>query len=258
MCGYQPVVEYINSRISSDQHFILKARDKLKTGQITDIERLRLTISLMMYRLLPINEEGRCHFYNFLCLNKPQQKPLRHVAEQYLENHPQGPRDCYIRNKGKAQKADLLSKACESAIKKRVRPIPFPLGIAQAGLESAWGSSYFAKEGYNFFGVQTTFASAKDSIHNDKCVPARRNNKKCVYKFDSVENSFFIYAQILNSSGSYIRLREQRYQAEIKGAKPCEIALKMVAGLDAYAKDKNYKNKVRNAIHQICDIAPTC
>ena len=258
ICGYKAVVEYVNSLISLDQQLILQRRSKLRTQDISKEERRQLVLSLMRYRLLPIKEElGRCRFYSFLCLQE-QKQSLRQIAEKHLRNQPQGPKACYIRSRGQEQKAPLLSETCESAIKKRVRPIPFPLGIAQAGLESAWGSSYFAKKGYNFFGVQTTFTSARNSINNVKCIPARKNKKKCVYKFDSPENSFFIYSQILNSSNAYIRLRNHRYHSEMDGDPPCKTALKMTQGLDSYATDPKYKSKVRNTIHQICDTVQTC
>ena len=258
ICGYKPVVQYVNSLISLDQLLIRHYRDKFKARSITESEKLRLTSSLMRYRLLPIKEgPGKCRFYSFLCLHQ-RGWSLTKIAQEHIRNNPDGPNYCYIRERGREKKVPFLSDTCESTIKKRVHPIPFPLGIAQAGLESAWGSSYFAQEGYNFFGVQTTFASARNSINNIKCIPARKNNKKCVYKFDSPENSFFIYAQLLNSSGSYIHLRNQRYQSARQKKNPCETALQMTKGLGSYATDPNYKSKVRQAIHSVCKIAKTC
>ena len=259
ICGYKPVVDYVNSRISLDQRLILHYREKLRKGEITESERVRLTLSLIKYRFLPL-QEGKaenCRFYSFLCLQK-QSKSLLQIAEAYIQNNPEGPKECYVRQKGSEQTVQFLNSKCELAIKKRVRPIPFPLGIAQAGLESGWGSSYFAKEGMNFFGVQSTLASAQASIQNRNCVPARQNNKKCVYKFDSPENSFFIYSQLLNSSATYANLWDQRYLSEKEGEHPCKTALKMTPGLKAYAEDRKYTNKVQGAIHQVCKTVPNC
>ena len=258
VCGYKPVVEYVNSLISLDRALVEYYRSKVSTGTLTQAERAKLVRALIRYRFLPIKEEqGKCRFYSFLCVDH-QKKTIQEMALEYLRKNPNGPVSCYISDGGRERKVAFMSDLCTSAIQKRIRPIPYPLGIAQAGLESAWGSSYFAREGYNFFGVQTRFSSSAQSKNNAKCIPARRNNTKCVYKFDSPENSFFIYSQMLNSSGTYIRLRNIRYQSEQAGDTSCDTALKMSNGLDSYAEDPKYKQKVRNAIRQICNILESC
>ncbi len=258
VCGYKPVVEYVNSLISLDRALVEYYRAKVGTGAITRVERAKLVRALIRYRLLPIKEEqGRCRFYSFLCVDH-QRKTIEEMALEYLRKNPNGLASCYIRDGGREREVAFMSDLCTSAIQKRIRPVPFPLGIAQAGLESAWGSSYFAREGYNFFGVQTMFSSSAQSKSNVKCIPARRNNKKCTYKFDSPENSFFIYSQILNSAGAYVRLRDMRYRSEQARDRPCDTALKMVDGLDSYAEDPNYKQKVRSAIRQVCTMLESC
>ena len=179
-------------------------------------------------------------------------------AETYLQNNPAGPSVCYIRSSGREKTIPIFSEDCREAIEKRIRAIPAPLAVTQAGLESAWGTSNFSNKGNNFFGIQTTFASSKQTQGNSKCIAARRNTKRCVYKFNSIETSFFIYSQLLNSSSAYIPLREHRYQSEIENDNLCDTALKMANGLSRYAEDPNYVQKIKRTMKSVCQIIDNC
>ena len=260
ICGYKHVVEYINSLITLDRHSTLAYIEQLQNNTITEEAMTELVVTLMRYRLLPINEhrKNKCRFYSYMCIPVRTVDTVYEFAETYLQNNPAGPTFCHIRSKGREKTVHIFSEDCREAIEKRIRAIPPPLTVTQAGLESAWGTSNFSNQGNNFFGIQTIFASSQQTQSNSKCIAARRNTKRCVYKFNSVETSIFIYSQLLNSSSVYIPLREYRYQSEIESDTPCDMALKMANGLSRYAEDPNYVQKIKRTIKSVCQTIDSC
>ena len=263
ICGYKAVVEYINSLIIRDHDITLHQIEQLQKREITEEEVIELIMTLMRYRFLPINEtNGKCRFFSYLCIqNDPIDETdtlLYNMAVQYLQNNPNGLNNCHIYSNGREKIFPLFSSECKMAIVKRIRTIPAPLATAQAGLESGWGTSRFSVQGHNFFGMQTTFSSAKRTINHPQCIPAKRNPKRCVYKFNSIETNFFIYTLLLNTYPSYISLRERRYQTELANMSPCDVSLEMATGLNKYAEDPNYVKKVQGTIKKVCQIINDC
>ena len=260
ICGYKNVVEYINSLITLDRHSTLDYIRQMQDHTITEEGMIELVITLMRYRLLPIDEERKrkCRFYSYMCIPIHTVDPIYSFAEAYLQNNPSGPDFCHIHSAGREKKIPIFHEGCKEAIEKRIRAIPPPLVVTQAGLESAWGTSSFSMNGNNFFGIQTTFSSSKKTKENSKCIAARRNPRRCVYKFDSIETSLFIYSQILNSSSAYITLRTYRYQSEMNNDTPCDTAVKTAKGLSRYAEDPDYVQKIQRMIKNVCQIIDSC
>ena len=85
--------------------------------------------------------------------------------------------------------------------------IPQELVLVQAANESAWGTSRFARKGYNFFGLW---------CFKKGCgfVPSRRNAgaEHEVAKFDSLSQAVSTYFNNLNRHPAYSRLREIRHE----------------------------------------------
>jgi len=83
--------------------------------------------------------------------------------------------------------------------------IPVELVLAQAANESAWGTSRFARQGYNFFGLW---------CFKQGCgfVPSRRNEGAFheVAKFSSLSRATYTYMRNLNRHDAYSDLREIR------------------------------------------------
>ena len=79
------------------------------------------------------------------------------------------------------------------------------LVLVQAANESAWGTSRFARKGYNFFGLW---------CFSKGCgfVPSRRNDGASheVAKFDSLSRATYTYMRNLNRHDAYADLREIR------------------------------------------------
>ena len=87
----------------------------------------------------------------------------------------------------------------------RVAPLPPSLVLAQAAIESAWGTSRFAREGNNLFGQW---------CYQKGCgiVPLRRSaeSRHEVAKFDSVDDAIKAYLNNLNTHRAYSDLRVLR------------------------------------------------
>ena len=92
-----------------------------------------------------------------------------------------------------------------SQLLNRVDEIPVSMVLAQAAIESAWGTSRFARDANNLFGQW---------CYEKGCglVPLRRNpgSKHEVKKFDSVEDAIEEYLHNLNTNNAYNYLREVR------------------------------------------------
>ena len=254
-CTYKHIVDYINSLISFDRDLMAHYLSIAATENLTYKNKIDLVTILMQYHLLPLDETNQqdCKYYKYLCFSKLN--TVHHYARRYLDAHSDGGYYCIVNE----EKYPLLSETCRLEIEKRIQPIPYPLAIAQAALESSWGRSNFSQNNRNYFGLQTLFNSEEKVISDDQCTPNTNNAKACVYHFKSVETGFFTYSQILNSRSAYKKLREMRYQHKPQWAhKPCELANRMVSGLEFYASDTHYLQKVRRLIKNICSIVNNC
>lgn len=127
---------------------------------------------------------------------------------------------------------------------KQIDIIPPSLILAQAALESGWGTSRFATKANNLFGHW---------CFSEGCglVPKARSDDKSheVAKFDSVNDSIRSYLKNLNSFHRYENFRTLRSQSDIK--ETGKGVLKLVPGLEAYSEQGNlYIRKVTNMIKQ--------
>ena len=95
----------------------------------------------------------------------------------------------------------------------RVAPIPPSLVLAQAAIESAWGTSRFARQGNNLFGQW---------CYKKGCgmVPLQRTqgSKHEVARFDNVSEAVEAYLHNLNTHRAYRKLRVRR--AELAALNP--------------------------------------
>ncbi|WP_394221018.1 glucosaminidase domain-containing protein [Alteromonas gracilis] len=91
------------------------------------------------------------------------------------------------------------------ALLQKIDVLPSELVLVQAANESAWGTSRFARKGYNFFGLW---------CFSKGCgfVPSRRNDGASheVAKFDSLSSATYTYMRNLNRHDAYADLREIR------------------------------------------------
>lgn len=124
---------------------------------------------------------------------------------------------------------DLQDQTFLQLLLRRVDVIPPSLVLAQAANESAWGTSRFARDGYNFFGQW---------CYEKGCglVPDRRrpNDRHEVKSFGSVEEAVHAYFQNLNTFPSYQGLRRIRQDLRDK-ARPID-GISLTEGLRSYSE----------------------
>ena len=124
------------------------------------------------------------------------------------------------------------SDTIEDAILK-AHPVPPSLVIAQAALESGWGTSRFFVEGNNLFGV---WAFRKD----DNVIEAEGSNA-LLRRYGSILNSVRDYIFNVNVGWAYSKFREGR----LKGYDP----LKLSEFLSLYSVERrHYVEKVKRII----------
>jgi len=119
-----------------------------------------------------------------------------------------------------------------------VGEIPRSLALAQAAKESAWGTSRFAEEGYNYFGQR---------CYSKGCgmVPAGRppGAKFEVRRFDSPQASVESYMNNINSHPDYEDFRAYRAAARAAG--------RPVSGIHAAEELTRYSERRQEYVDEI-------
>ena len=141
---------------------------------------------------------------------------------------------------------DILDDAsAQRELLLRIDEIPASLAVAQAANESAWGTSRFAREANNLFGIWT--------YDEDKgIVPLKRAPGKThlVRKFSTEAESIRYYMLTLNSHPAYAELRNLRAKMRAQGQALDGHAL--ASGLDAYsAKGDEYVQLIQQMIRRL-------
>ena len=93
---------------------------------------------------------------------------------------------------------------------RRVDVVPMSLVLAQAAVESGWGSSRFAREGNNYFGMRT-YNEDVDGID-----PKKADGFK-VIAYPSISASVRSYMLNLNTHKAYAELRRMRARLRTSG-----------------------------------------
>jgi|MDTC01.1.fsa_nt_gb uncharacterized FlgJ-related protein len=120
-----------------------------------------------------------------------------------------------------------------------ILPVNHELLLAQAALESGWGTSRFAKEGKNLFGIRTY------DLREPHMLPSNNPKKWGVKVYSHECDSVLHYMNILNNGSAFGDYQNLRDTIGIDDPFP------LVETLDAYASDKNYFGKVRSIIRKI-------
>ena len=123
--------------------------------------------------------------------------------------------------------------------------VPFEMIIGQAALESGWGTSRFAKEAKNLFGIRVF---SKDSPH---LLP--RGIKKWsgwgVRVFPSKCASVIEYVRLLNEHPAYKEFRELREKTN--------DPIKLIKTLDAFSTTADYDQRVIRIIKKVRKLEDT-
>lgn len=128
-----------------------------------------------------------------------------------------------------------------SELKIRMDIIPVSLAIAQAAIESGWGTSRFALEGNALYGQWTWSDNGLKPLNNN----ADQNHK--VMRFKILTASINAYKKNLNTHSGYIEFREAR--ANLRNQNVKVTGLKLTQYLDKYsAQGKKYTEKLETTI----------
>lgn len=124
----------------------------------------------------------------------------------------------------------------------RMDIIPPSLVLAQAAIESAWGTSRFAREGNNLFGMRTYEPGTG-------IVPKRRAAGATweVAAYDTVNEGLAAYVHTLNTHDPYLQLR--RIRAGMRSREQTVTGSALAGGLRSYSElGYEYVAKVRSMI----------
>ena len=94
----------------------------------------------------------------------------------------------------------------------RVDVVPISLALAQAAIESGWGTSRYSREGNAIFG-QYTF----DKKNGLKPLRRDENDKFYIKKFANLSASVRSYLKNINTHQAYENFRERRKQLRMSG-----------------------------------------
>ncbi|MGJ8681429.1 glucosaminidase domain-containing protein [Paraglaciecola sp.] len=141
-----------------------------------------------------------------------------------------------------SQKKKHSNEYVLSKLIKRIDVIPEAMILVQAANESGWGTSRFAKNGYNFFGLW---------CFKKGCgfVPNQRNEDSSheVAKFRDLSHAVMTYVRNLNRLYAYHELREIRIKLRREGKKLSSEEL--VNGLSKYSeRGQDYIDELQNMI----------
>jgi len=134
-------------------------------------------------------------------------------------------------------KQTLLSAESKDKLLKRIDAVPVSLILAQSANESAWGTSRFARQANNFFGIW---------CFSKGCgiTPLQRDEGLVheVAKFDTVQDGVNYYIRMINTHSAYRTLRQiratQREKGEVlSGTKLADGLIKYSERGEAYVQE---------------------
>lgn len=129
-----------------------------------------------------------------------------------------------------------------AGLERRLDVVPPSLALAQAAIESGWGTSRFAVEGNNLFG-HWCFVEGCGLVPDRRPAGARHE----VAVFDSTTTAVRRYLHNLNTHRAYRPLRDLRAQARAEG-RPLS-GLELAGGLERYSeRGEPYVRDVRIVI----------
>ena len=125
----------------------------------------------------------------------------------------------------------------------RANILPIPLAIAQAAIETGWGTSRFALDGNSLFGQWTW---KKGGL-----TPSKRElgKKHSVKAFKNLRHAVENYAQNLNSSAFYTRFRKARLNFIKNGRYVDDASSRLATHLSSYSQEgEKYVEKILKII----------
>ncbi len=265
VCVLKKSVDAINSEIERERTSYRVLHERLNNSNLSDEDEYKMIELLVKYRLIDKN-----HYFSPSSYTAEQiENKIKDKASSVYEK--QGvPRQCkysyqyyYTDKNGKSVKgykitaAPLDSDECLEAFLNRAQVIPTALVLSQAALESGWGSSRFALEGNNLFGLQYRFSSREELLKRPHCMSPSQSSTRCVFKFVSINDAIKSYYGVLNAGTYQTSFRLKRGAGSIN-PNNCDQASKLILGLDQYAEEGNYFTLVRETMGKVCPLIDKC
>ena len=120
--------------------------------------------------------------------------------------------------------------------------LPIRLVVAVAAHESGWGTSRFALEGNNYFGMKTM------NEDPDEYMIPNENDKVRLAKYKTTCDSVYGFMDLLSKSKKYKGFREKLMRQWFLDEVNYDMLIKT---LNKYSKDKLWKVKVMKIIEQL-------
>ena len=120
--------------------------------------------------------------------------------------------------------------------------VPTSIIIAMAGIESAWGTSRFSKEGNNLFGIRT-WDLETDHMKPKEVKDAKFGLKKYATKCDSIKDMI----RILNTHPAYTEFRIERQKQIKKGTWDYDRLLDLIS---AWSTNPDYHKIILRTIKE--------
>ena len=124
----------------------------------------------------------------------------------------------------------------------RASRVPTSIIIAMAGIESAWGTSRFSKEGNNLFGIRT-WDLKTDHMKPKEVKDAKFGLKKYATKCDSIKDMI----RILNTHPAYTEFRIERQKQIKNGTWDYD---KLLSLIDAWSTNPDYNKIILRTIKE--------
>ena len=102
-------------------------------------------------------------------------------------------------------------------LRRRVDAVPPSLAIAQAALESGWGTSRLAQQGHSLFGQKVQRPDAGAAVRAGIAPAIPGGDDLIMRTFDSLPSTVKAYIHNLNTHPAYREFRERRADARARG-----------------------------------------
>ena len=128
----------------------------------------------------------------------------------------------------------------------RLDRVPYEMIVAQAALETGWGTSRFAVEGNNLFGIRTW---DKDTPHMVPLGMGKKWPGWGVRIFASKCGSVKEYIRLLNEHPAYEDFRKARTNFHVKNLEPDPLIL--IQNIDKFSTTADYDKRVKRIIVKV-------
>ena len=123
--------------------------------------------------------------------------------------------------------------------------IPIKLVIAIAAHETGWGTSRFAKQGNNYFGIQLKYRKDYDP---DNYLKPKANNKVLIKKYINTCESVNDFMDIMSQSKLYMGFQKQLLIQWVTD----ELSyIKLIENMTRYSHDKNWEYNTTRIINSM-------